>query len=283
MADEPGERVNAAAEASAVSRRDGLRHRLPETERAQLDAVLDLVRDVLGDAAIGAYLFGSSVTSGLRADSDLDVLIVSRRPTSDTERRRLIDGLLAVSRSRGDPTGRRHLEVTVVVRSDISPWRYPPPMEFQYGDWWRDEFTSGDIRPWTSPNPDLAVLLTAVREDAVALFGPPIDRLVDAVPRADLDRALLDVIPGLMADLEGDVRNVLLTLARVWFTLETGTISSKDVAADWAITRLPPGRGDAIRLARAGYLGKAQDRWDSDEMAIARADAATIREAILRA
>ena len=25
-----------------------------------------------------------------------------------------------------------------------------------------------------------------------------------------------------MADLEGDVRNVLLTLARVWFTLETG-------------------------------------------------------------
>jgi len=255
---------------------------LPETERGQIDAVVRSVRDVLGDDALGAYLFGSSVTSGLRADSDLDILVVSSRRTSEPESRKLIDGLLTISRPRDDRTGLRHLEVTVVVRSDISPWRYPPPMEFQYGDWWRDEFTSGDVHPWTSPNPDLAVLLTAAREDAVAVFGPPIDRLVDPVPRADLDRALIDVVPGLMADLEGDVRNVLLTLARIWFTLETGTIASKDVAADWAITRLPAGRGDAIRLARAGYLGEAQDRWDSDEIAAAQADAATIREAILR-
>jgi streptomycin 3"-adenylyltransferase len=265
-----------------VPRGEAVIDQLPATERGQIDDVVRLARDVLGDDALGAYMFGSSVTSGLRADSDLDILLVSSRRTSESERRSLIDGLLGISRSRGDTTGRRHLEVTVVVRSDVSPWRYPPPMEFQYGDWWRDEFESGDVHPWTRPNPDLAVLLTAARADAVAIFGPPIDRLVDAVPRADLDHALLDVIPGLMEDLEGDVRNVLLTLARVWFTLETGTIASKDVAADWAITRLPAGRGDAIRLARAGYLGEAQDRWERDEMAAAQADAATIREAILR-
>lgn len=257
-------------------------HRLPGTERAQLDDVVRLIRAVLGDGALGAYLFGSSVSSGLRADSDLDVLVVSRRRTSQAERRSLIDGLLTISRSRGDTTGKRHLEVTVVSRPDISPWRYPPPMELQYGDWWRTEFESGDDHPWTSPNPDLAVLLTAARANGVGLFGPPVDRLVDAVPRSDLERALIDVVPDLIADLEGDVRNVLLTLARVWFTLETGTIESKDVAAEWAITRLPPGRGGAIRLARAGYLREAQDRWDGNEMAAAREDAATIREAILR-
>ena len=87
-------------------------------------------------------------------------------------------------------------------------------------------------------------------------------------------------VPG--TPFDGDVRNVLLTLARVWFTLQTGTIASKDVAADWAITRLPVGRGDAIRLARAGYLGELQDSWDGDALATARADAAAVREAIFR-
>ena len=195
------------------------------------------------------------------------------------ERRSLVDGLLSISRSRRDTSGRRHLEVTVVAEPDIRPWRYPPPMELQYGDWWRSEFEAGEAAPWTSPNPDLAVLLTAAREDASPLFGPPIDQVIETIPRADLDRALLDVIPSLMADLDDDVRNVLLTLARVWFTIETGTIASKDVAADWVISRLPPGRGDAIRIARAAYLGETQDSWDDEAMAAARADATTIREA----
>ncbi len=98
MTDDSGEHVEAAAEAPhAASGRDDLMHRLPGTEGAQLDAVIGLVRDALADAPVGAYLFGSSVTSGLRAASDLDILIVSSRPTSDAERRRLIDGLLAIS------------------------------------------------------------------------------------------------------------------------------------------------------------------------------------------
>ena len=131
---------------------------LPETERDQVDSCVRLFHDVLDGAVVGAYLFGSAVTSGLRADSDLDLLVVSRRRTTPAERRSLIDGLLSISRARGDVSGRRHLEVTVVVEPDIRPWRYPPPMELQYGDWWRDEFEAG-TEPWTSPNPDLALLI----------------------------------------------------------------------------------------------------------------------------
>jgi streptomycin 3"-adenylyltransferase len=253
---------------------------MTETERGQLDVVVRLVRDVLGDAAVGAYLFGSAVESGLRRDSDLDILVLSSRRTTDIERRALIDGLLPISRSRGDATGKRHLEVTVVARPDIQPWRYPPPMELQYGDWWRREFESGEYQPWTSPNPDLAVVLTAARDNGVPLFGPPIAALVPPIPRDHLGRALRDVIPDLMANLDDDVRNVLLTLARVWFTLETGTIASKDSASAWALDRLPGGRGEALRQARAGYLGEQVDRWDDAAMASARADAAAIRAAI---
>jgi predicted nucleotidyltransferase len=254
--------------------------RLPKTEQGQLDAVVRLVRHVLGDAAVGTYLYGSAVTSGLRRDSDLDILVMSNRRTTAVERRALIEGLLPISRSPGDETGKRHLEVTVVARPDIQPWHYPPPMELQYGDWWRREFESGEVEPWTSPNPDLAVLLTAALADGVPMFGPPIVEVVEPIPRDDLGRAMRDVIPSLMADLDDDVRNVLLTLARVWFTLETGAIAAKDVAADWVIARLPEGRGDALRRARAGYLGEADDSWGDEAMVEARADAAAIRTSI---
>jgi streptomycin 3"-adenylyltransferase len=253
---------------------------LSETDLGQLDAVVRLFRDVLGDGAVGAYLYGSAVTSGLRRDSDLDILVVSSRRATDAERRALIDGLLPISGSRNDTTLARHLEVTLVARPDVQPWHYPPPMELQYGDWWRREFESGDVKPWTSPNPDLAVLLTSALADGVPLFGPPIVDLLDPVPQDDLRRAMRDVIPDLMADLEGDVRNVLLTLARVWFTSETGTIAAKEVAADWALARLPEGRGDALRRARAVYLGEEAESWDEDAMVAARADAAAISTSI---
>jgi streptomycin 3"-adenylyltransferase len=245
-----------------------------------LDAVVDLVQAVLGDAALGAYLCGSAAVAGLRADSDLDVVVVSSRRTTEVERRSLIDGFLSISRTRGDATGKRHLEVSVVAQPDIRPWRYPPPMELQYGDWWRREFESGEAQPWTSPNPDLAVLLTAARAHSIPLFGPSIEGLVEPIPRGDLDRAMHDVVPGLMADLEDDVRNVLLTLARVWLTLQTGHITTKDVAAAWALARLPDGRGEALRRARAAYVGEANDAWDDEAMAKAREDATAMRTAI---
>ena len=43
---------------------------------------------------------------------------------------------------------------------------------------------------------------------------------------------MLDGVPSLMADLADDTRNVLLTLARIWTTVATGEIRSKDEAAD---------------------------------------------------
>ena len=101
------------------------------------------------------------------------------------------------------------------------------------------------------------------------------------VPRADLDSALRDVIPELLPGLaEDDTRNSLLTLARVWLTLETGRIEPKDVAAGWALERMPAGAGKALRRARDGYLGKADDPWDDDGKALARADAEAILAAI---
>ena len=55
---------------------------LAPADRDQLNGVVELVQAVLGDAALAAYLYGSAVKGGLRKDSDLDIFLVTARPTT---------------------------------------------------------------------------------------------------------------------------------------------------------------------------------------------------------
>ena len=227
----------------------------------QAETVARLVREVVAEAVIGVYLHGSAVAGGLRPTSDIDLLAVVGRPTSPPEQRALIGRLLPIS-GRGDPTGRsRSVELTIVVQADVRPWHYPPRLDFQYGDWWRDEFERGNVTPWESPNPDLTLQLEMTLQANHPLFGRPPAEVLDPIPAADVRRAMLDVIPSLLADLEGDERNVVLTFARIWTTLATGIIRSKDAAAHWALPRLPPEHRPVLAHARASYLGETAEEW----------------------
>ena len=235
----------------------------------QLHQIVGLVREVLGEDAVGAYLHGSTALDQLKPHSDLDVLVLSRRPTTADEKRVLIGRLLRIS-GRGDPSGAsRSIELTIVVESEVIPWRYPPRFDFLYGDWLRSEFDGGQLTPWETPNPDLAPVITMVRSANRTLFGPPPADAFDPVPRADLERAIVEGIPSLLGDLESDTANVILTFARIWTTLATGAIRSKDAAADWALGRLPAEYRPVLARARAVYLGDETDQW-ADLQAAAR-------------
>jgi predicted nucleotidyltransferase len=216
------------------------------------------VRDVLGTDVVGAYLFGSAVLGGLRPRSDLDVLVLSSRRLSREEKQRLGDRLLRVS---GRPA--RPLEVTVVAQPEVRPWRYPPRMELQYGEWLRDEFERGDVEPDPAANPDLALLIAQVLLADRSLHGPPPAAVCDPVPPADLARALLAAVDEVLKGIgTTDTRNGVLTLARIWHTASTGEIRSKDAAADWALERLPAEHRAVLARARAIYLGEEDERWD---------------------
>ncbi len=227
----------------------------------QIDQIVDLVRDVLGEDAVGAYLHGSAVLGGLRPRSDVDVLVVARRRTTRDEKRALIHRLLRIS-GRGDPAGRaRPIELTIVVDSDVRPWRYPPRLDFLYGDWLRGDFERGDLTPWATPNPDLAPLIAMVLLGNLPVFGPPPAEILDPVPEEDVARAIVAGIPGLLDDLDSDTCNVILTFARIWTTVATGVIRSKDAAADWALARLPREHRAVLARAQAIYLGDEDDLW----------------------
>lgn len=229
---------------------------------AQVDEITRLVRGVLGDDAIGAYLHGSAVLGELRPRSDTDVLVVAGRRLTPGERRALVDGLMAMSGTGAHVGEARPIELTIVVQSDVRPWRYPPRCELLYGEWLRADFERG-ILPLASPeSPDLAPLISMVLLGNRPLFGPAPAELLDPVPRDDLVRAVVAGIPGLLADLEPDTANVVLTLARIWTTVATGAIRSKDAAADWALGRLPEEQRPVLAHAREVYLGEAVERWD---------------------
>ncbi|MEU7161551.1 aminoglycoside adenylyltransferase family protein [Streptomyces chrestomyceticus] len=221
-----------------------------------------LIGDVLGPAAVGSYLHGSAVLGGLRPASDLDVLVVSRRPTTAPQRRALLDGLLGIS---GFTGGARPVELTVVVQDQVHPWRYPPVCDFLYGEWLRDAYAAGAV-PEPEPMPDLALLVTMALAGDHPLTGPPPAQVLDPVPWADVARASVHGIPGLLDEVDSDTRNVVLTLARIWTTLATGEIRAKDAAADWALDHLPPRHRPVLRHARQLYLTRrySEESWSDD-------------------
>jgi streptomycin 3"-adenylyltransferase len=254
---------------------DGPGHWRPDPVSAQAGAVLAVLADALPPGRLtGLYLYGSAVAGGLRPDSDLDLFGVIERPSTDEERRAVVDGLVPISWLDSRPRSWRPVELSLAVADDVRPWRYPPRLDFQYGEWLRDALLAGEKASGPVSNPDGAILAHMVRSSGVPLLGPPAAALLDEVPRTDLVRAVLDELSPLLGDLERDTRNVLLTLARMWVTVATGEVRSKDAAAAWAIERLPSDHRPVLELARAAYLGKARDAWG--DMGAVRSHAALV-------
>ncbi|MGF2208209.1 aminoglycoside adenylyltransferase family protein [Streptomyces albidoflavus] len=218
----------------------------------QLEEVISLVRELLpAPDLVAVYLYGSATTSGLRPYSDLDVFVVVRRGLVEEERRGLTARLLGISGAPGRP---------VVVLGDVVPWRYPARQEYQYGEWLREAYERGEV-PGARVEPDLAVLMRMVVADGRVLAGPPAGEVLPEVPAEDVARAVVAGVPGLLGELAEDTRNVLLTLARAWVTLDTGAVVPKDAAAGWALGRLPGEHRPALAHAREVYLGEAEENW----------------------
>lgn len=192
--------------------------------------VITIIEDLLGDKLLGLYLTGSAVDEGLRPFSDIDFLVIVDKSLSKVERRELCHMLLEISGIPGNPDGKRPLEVTVVVKCDIEPWRPFPWQDFQYGEWLRPLLEVGEI-PGGHMEPDLVIMLKSAFHKHEVLLGPPLDQLISDIPEAGIREAIWNCVGEVVLSTFGDERNCLLTLARMWSTLETGKIVSKNAAA----------------------------------------------------
>jgi streptomycin 3"-adenylyltransferase len=232
-----------------------------ERDGALVDGVVARLGELFGAGLVGVYPHGSAVLGSLRPTSDLDLLAVLAGHSTAEQRRALLDHLLDVSGRGARVAPGRPVELTVVSQPDVRPWRYPPPVELQYGEWRRDEYERGEI-PGPGVDPDLSLIVTVALRGRGSLAGPSIAEVLDPVPHDDVRRAAVAGVPGLLDELESDTRNVLLTLARIWVTLETGEILTKDGAADWASERVTTEDRRVLADARSDYLGDASPAWD---------------------
>jgi|SRR5690625_2219448 len=212
----------------------------------------------------GVYLFGSAVEGGLRLDSDVDVLIVTKEKLALKTRQELVDRLMDISGKIGNSKSIRPLELTVVNLNEITPWQYPPKSEFIYGEWMREKYENNYI-PDQKTDPDLAIVLNNVRLNSISIIGPSAQQLLEPIPKRDIQLAIKESLPDLLGNIKGDERNVLLTLSRMWITVSTGEVASKDDAAKWATDQLPGSLRSLVIMARKAYLGEIKDTWDEKE------------------
>ncbi len=228
----------------------------------QVKDSLELLKMILGPDLLGVYLYGSSLVGGLQEYSDIDLFAVTHRATNLEEKTRLVANLLKIS-GIYMKSSKWPIEITVVEKAAINPWQYPPHFDFQYGEWLRTFFEKGIIAPWlTYEMPDIALIITQVLLKSQTLYGIEPEQLLVPVPYQDFMKAMLQDLNRIVSDLEQDTRNVLLTLARIWSTLETNAIRSKPAAADWVINRLPAIYQPVMTRAKAICIGVENEHWD---------------------
>lgn len=228
---------------------------VPDAISTQLALACSLIQQQLGPTLLAIYLYGSALDGGLKPLSDIDMLVfVTERPGPATLRH-LQTELLTVSAQPGQHPALRALEVTLIAKDEVTPWRHPARRELQFGEWLRQDILAGILEPPTQ-DPDIAILLTKARQHSIALHGPDITELLPPIPAGDFQQALADTLKlwNTVEDWHGEEANIVLTLARIWYSAQTGTIAPKDVAADWLLQHLPEQHHAVVRQARQAYL-----------------------------
>jgi hypothetical protein len=247
------------------------------TPHAELNGLLvrlvEGVRAALGGTFVAAYLQGSFALGDHDALSDVDVLMVTHHDLSD-------DQVAALNELHGElhdlanPWAAR-LEGSYFPKGILKRWsetpRDPTGQPRRPADW-ADPGTSGRpprIYPlWfkgngerglvRSEHDNTQVVRWVTREKGIVLFGPPARSLIEPVSASALRAEILPLMEEI-AGWRGDPAKVdsrwvqaffVLLACRMAHTLETGAVTTKKVAAEWASNALDPRWRPLIRAAQ---------------------------------
>ena len=236
--------------------------RIFQVQPEQVQIVKTSIYNTFGSTLLGIYLHGSAVSGRLMPQSDLDILAVISRPMTDAQREKLLTDLLRISSCHPSiPGGSRCVEVMVFLQANLFEDSFLVQAEFVYGEWLRENFETGKL---TSPvrDPENTLILAQTRQQAITLFGESPLVLLPEISRDSIHQAISNALPTLFEALQKDTRNVLLTLARMWYTARIGDFVTKDAAASWAIPQMSNQDADILDYARLAYLGEIDDEWE---------------------
>lgn len=201
--------------------------------------LLQELRRILGENLVGAYLGGSLALGDFNpAVSDIDALVVTAEPVSGSVLRQLetMHGQIGASDYQWAPRLELSYFPAEAIRRHDPGNRHHPSI----GETWAFGINGHD-EAWV-------VQRWIIREKGITLCGPPPAQLIDPLSAADLRQAVVTL---LREDWSGRLRNPewfrrrnfqaygVLTMCRCHYTIITGAVASKPVAAAWAKEALP--------------------------------------------
>jgi hypothetical protein len=216
---------------------------------ATLDELLSGAQAVLGSRFIGMYLYGSLAGGDFNpASSDIDFVIVTDGDTSTRFRQAQPNG--SVQRL---PDETVNALESLHTRLAAGGLKWASKLEGSYISQQALRRQQLDVAPCPQINEgsfyvaahgdDWVIQRDVLRRQGVTLAGPPPQTLIDPVTPDELRQAVLGVFHGWWAPMLEDPARLqrddyrvyaVLSMCRVLYTLQHGSIASKPVSARWA-------------------------------------------------
>lgn len=209
--------------------------RIPSKVSALLHDLVAQLPVLLGGNLIGIYLYGSLTQAAFNPKrSDIDCLVVTERDLSDAQFRRL-GAWLALAAESNPWTAR--LQVSFLLRNEVLIMNSKACL-YQFGHLKR---SSSDGNP---------IVWINVLMSGEILYGPSPESFVPPITPKILFQALEREVGYLREEIsekpQSEWRDVasyrayaVLTLCRILYSSNKGTVVSKQWAAKWAIKHLP--------------------------------------------
>jgi predicted nucleotidyltransferase len=230
---------------------ESLNHPIPYPEvNAILHELLTIVQSILGNHFIGMYLFGSLATGDFDQDSDVDYVVV----TDDVLSNELVLALqdMHVRIATIDSWCATQLEGSYVPQGALRQYDPVHALHLHIDRGKGEQLKKMQLdsallsRAWWG---GWVLLRDSLREKGITLAGPAPLTLIDPVSPEELRQAALAILQGWAAqildtpteiDSRGYQSYTALTLCRILYTLQHGSVASKPVAARWTQETLDP-------------------------------------------
>lgn len=218
-----------------------------------LAKLLASVQEILGTHFIGMYLEGSLATDAFDQASDIDFVVVTDEEVTGElfeTLRAMHDRIATIDSPWATQLEGSYISQNALRKHDPNLVMYPN-IERGHGE--RLKMTEHGL--WWDTH---RVIL---RERGITLVGPDPKTMVDPVAPDDLRRGMAQVVDEWSAPILKDPTKIagrgyqsysVLTLCRMLYTLQFGTVASKLAAADWAQATLGQEWGPLIERAVAG-------------------------------
>lgn len=200
-----------------------------------LRELLESVQSILGSHFVGLYLDGSLASGDFDQDSDIDFVVVTDADISA----HLFSALRAMHEQIAAIDSQYAIQLEGSYISQHALRRYDPEHALHPNIEWGN----GERLKMVYHDETWAVHRYLLRESGITVSGPAPRTLIDPVLPSDLRQAMLKMLHGWATQIldspsqikhRGDQSYTVLSLCRILYTLENGSVVSKSVAARWA-------------------------------------------------